>query len=509
MRVRWGLLITMLAAAGCAPGAVSPVARAPQAIAPRFALYQANLALDLQTERTVQALPAPAAWDTVVVTVNSPRLKAPLVSPVFTSAASLSVGFTVPVGSASIEATLFQGGATGSLIASGSTTLALLAGPNVATISVMPEGSTVGTLAGTGTPGFSPEGTAAASAQLNRPTDVAVDASGNVIFVEEGNHRVRMIPKVPGTYFGQAMLAGRVYTVAGTGAVGLAGDNGPATSAQLNAPSGLALDASGNLYIADTNNNKIRRVDSAGIITTSVGNGIAGGSADGMNAATAQIKGPTGVAVDASGNLFVADTQNHLVCMVPAAAGNYFGKTMTAQYLYKIAGTGTMGFNGDGAYGTSSQLNAPTALRVDDMGNLIIADTGNNRVRILAAAAGNRFTLSLAAFYLYTITGGGASSADFIPAMSAKLESPAGIALDAAGNLLVADSLNHRIRKVVPGGQISTLAGGLAAGFGNGLLMNAKFNSPRGLVLTPSGEVLIADRDNHRLRLLRAGMGGL
>ncbi|HEY9900478.1 MAG TPA: hypothetical protein V6D00_14980 [Pantanalinema sp.] len=513
MRALRRSMIVALAVTGCAPATVSPAARAPQAIAPGLGLYQARIDLALELERRVQALPAPAAWDTVVVTVSSQHLKAPLVSsPLSTSAASLSVGFSVPVGSASIEAALFHGGASGSLIASGSTAIALVAGPNVATLSVQPTGGTLGTLVGSGGTGFSPNGTSAASALLNQPTGVVMDASGSVLFVERANHSVRMVPKVPGTYFGVAMDAGRVYTVAGDGSPGNSGDGGPATAARLQYPTGLALDPLGSLYIADTTNNKIRRVNPSGTITTFAGNGVAGPCTDGYPATSAQLSGPSGVAVDASGNLYIADSGNHLVCMVPVAAGSYFGKSMAANSLYKIAGTGIGGFDGDGMPGTSTRLAYPTAVALNSWGDLVVADTMNHRVRLLPAVAGNRYGQGLAADAMATIAGTGTAgfNADFIAGMSAQLANPSAVAIDSAGNVLIADSSNHRIRKLGYDGQISTLAGGSGSGFENGLAtVSGKFSFPWGIALTPFQEVVIADRDNHQLRLLRPWPGGI
>lgn len=513
MRPLWRWAIAALAVTGCAQGAVTPVAQTPQAIGPGLDLYKAHLSLGLTVERRVQALPAPAAWDTVVVTVNSPRLKGPLTAPIVTGAATLSIGFNVPVGSASIEAALFHGGATGSLVASGSTVLALVAGPNVASLSVQPTGVTLGTLAGGGGSGASANGIPAQDSLLNRPMDVVTDTAGNVLFAEESNHRVRMIPKVAGTYFGIPMTSGRVYTVAGTGGAGLGGDNLLATSADLNRPCGIALDASGNLYIADTYNHKIRRVNPSGVITTAVGNGVPGGAGDGINAPDAQLKSPEGVAVDGAGNLYIADTGNHQIVMVPAAAGNYFGKTMAANAYYAIAGTfGVSGFAGDGNMaGTGTQFNSPAALRFTPQGDLIIADTMNHRIRLIPTVSGHRFGMTRAMNIVNTLAGNGSpgSYGEGIMATTAQVCAPVGLAINSSGNLFFADTQNHRIRQVDYNGMISTVAGVGASGFENGLAMlNGKFSAPRGLAFGGADELVVADTNNHQLRIVRNWAGG-
>lgn len=202
--------------------------------------------------------------------------------------------------------------------------------------------------AGTGEAGYSGDGSAAASAMLQAPTGLAVDAGNAVFFSDTGNHRVRMIDP-----------SGRVRTVAGNGAAGYEGDGGPAASARLNAPTGLARGASGELYIADTGNHCIRKVDSAGQITT---------IADGLNS-------PAGLAVDPRGSLIVADTGSNRILMIG-----------TDGAIDTIAGDGGAGFGGDGGPAASARLNAPMGLAVDLSGNILVADTGNNRIRELSPA---------------------------------------------------------------------------------------------------------------------------
>jgi hypothetical protein len=221
---------------------------------------------------------------------------------------------------------------------------------------------TIITVAGTGTAGYSGDGGAATSAQLNSPYGVAVDSSGDLFIADAGNNVIREV--IPAT--------GIIITVAGTGKAGYSGDGAAATSAQLNSPLGVAVDSSGNLYVADTGNNAIREVVQAtGTIITVAGTGTAGYSGDGAAATSAELSGPVSVAVDASGNLFIADAGNNVVREVVQTTGD----------IVTIAGNGTAGYSGDGGSATSAQLSDPTGLAVDANGNLFIGDSGNDCVR--------------------------------------------------------------------------------------------------------------------------------
>jgi hypothetical protein len=236
------------------------------------------------------------SWDTVQVKVSSPRLKSPFLSqPLVTTDATVSLAILVPPGSATIEAALFNGGTEGTLLASGSAVVNLLPGPNVASLSVMPVGATLGVVAGNGMTSGGTEGSLPMETPVNAPVGVAVHPSGGLLYVERDAHRVRMIPKSAGTYYGVNMDANQVYTVAGTGSPGDMGDGGPATSAMLQDPSAIALDASGSLYIADTINNRIRKVVSDGTITTAVGSTVPGSSSEGYPVTSARFKAPEGV----------------------------------------------------------------------------------------------------------------------------------------------------------------------------------------------------------------------
>ena len=244
---------------------------------------------------------------------------------------------------------------------------------------------------------------------------------------------------VPGEVF--AASGNIISTVAGNGTADFSGDGGPATSAQINIPYGLAVDGAGNLYIADAVNNRIRKVDTSGNISTVAGNGMYGSSGDGGPATMAQLAVPTGVAVDSAGNLYIADSDNNRVRKVDAS-GN----------ISTVAGNGTADFSGYGGPATSAQLSMPMGVAVDSSGNLYIADTGNHRIRKVDAS-GN----------ISTVAGNGTigSSGYGGPATSAQLKAPHRVAVDSAGNLYIADTYNHQVRKVdapVPAGGLTVTA---------------------------------------------------
>ena len=222
-------------------------------------------------------------------------------------------------------------------------------------------------LAGNGTPGLSDDSVDAAYSLVNRPSGVAAGAEGDVYFSDQGNLRVRKITR-----------AGRIVTVAGSGVRGYYGDGGPAAQAQLNFPGALALDASGNLFITDTGNHVVRRVTPAGLITTYAGSGVRGFSGDGGLATQAalNLENPGALAVDAAGSLYVADTRNNRIrCVTPGGL------------IFTVAGTGEPGFRGDGGPAADARLNLPAGLAVDASGNLLVADTGNHRIRLLSRLA--------------------------------------------------------------------------------------------------------------------------
>jgi sugar lactone lactonase YvrE len=285
--------------------------------------------------------------------------------------------------------------------------------------------ATISAVAGTGAAGFSGDGSAAVSAQLNAPGGLAVDGAGDLYIADTGNNRIRFVSAATHT----------ISTFAGMGTAGFAGDGGLATLAELNAPQGLFITAAGTLYIADTGNNAVRAVGlTSNTITTLAGNGTAGFAGDGGSANSAQLSAPTAVVADAYGNLFIADTNNHRIREIAAynsSANNLDG------LISSIAGEGTAGFNGDGVAATA-YLDNPSGLAVDAAGNLYVADTGNNLVREISGGQIRTVAGTGTAGY----TGDGAFST------AAALNAPQAISLDGSGDLLIADTANQVLREV-------------------------------------------------------------
>ena len=276
---------------------------------------------------------------------------------------------------------------------------------------------------------------------------------------------------------------GIITTVVGGGGNGI-GDGGGATNANLYWPMGMAVDASGNLFIADSAFNCIRKVDTRGIITTVAGNGTYAYSGDSGPATNASLSNPYGVAVDTSGNLFIADTFN-----------NRIRKVNTNGTITTVAGTGTNSYSGDGGAATNASLYCPMGLAVDASGNLFIADTGNYRIRKVGTNG-----------IITTRTGG-------IP------HSPSAVVVDASGNLIITDGTYGRISRVSTNGVVTTVAGNGTNGYSGdgGAATNAALNHPQGVALDSSASLFIADSSNNRIRQVgtngiittMAGVGGI
>jgi uncharacterized protein (TIGR03437 family) len=382
--------------------------------------------------------------------------------------------------------------------------------------------------AGTGAPGFSGDGGLAVKAALTAVHELLASPYSTSIYLGDGA-RVRSVD-----------MAGVIRTCAGDGYVHSVGDGLPATLANLNQPSAVALDASGNLFIADTGTQRVRQVVPKGVIVTAAGTGTAALGAEGALAANSSLNFPMGVAIDPSGNLLIADTYNHRIRQVTSdgrvrtiagiGSGGYGADGATpltvalrgprgictdrtgtlyvvdtsnhrvlripfGGLVQTVAGNGSPGDGGDGGQASMAQLNQPSACKVDSYGNLYIADTLNHRIRKVSANGA-----------ISTVAGTGAAGfgGDEGPAIAAQLSGPIGVAGDDTGNLYVADTGNHRVRLITPDGVIHTIAGVGTPGYSGdkGAAASAQLNLPAGLVLDGSGALYIADTGNQRVRRL-------
>ncbi len=393
-------------------------------------------------------------------------------------------------------------------------------------------GESITTIAGTGLGGpATGDGGAATSAQLNSPGGVAVDGIGNVFFCDTGNHRLRRID-----------VNGIITTIAGTGSAGYTGDTGAATLAQLSSPHGVAVDGLGRVFVADTDNNVIRRIEIDGTITTVAGTGVAGYNGDGGPATAAQLQGPYGVAVDAGGLVLIADSLNYRIrriqdddtiatvagtgnpgdgadgtlatmadlagpvgvavgpggrIVIADAANHRIRRIETDNTISTIAGIGTPGFAGDNGQAKLAALNVPLGVAVDSTGRVAVADYQNQRIRAIETDG-----------TITTVGGNGALGfgGDSNQATSALLKAPFATAVDAQGRIYVADTLHSVIRRIDVDGTISTFAGtGIAGDSGNnGPATAAQLSNPNGIVIDGQGRLVIADVLNNKVKRVDA-----
>jgi hypothetical protein len=283
-------------------------------------------------------------------------------------------------------------------------------------------------------------------------------------------------------YSAAACGRGMLSTVAGNGNTTYPGDGRPATAVGFNSPWGLAVDAAGNIYVADTSNNAVRKIDANGIVTTVAGTGTAGLSGDGGPATVARLNGPARIAFSPSGDLFIADTNNNRVRRVNASG-----------VITTVAGTGSASYGGDGGQATAARIRQPYDIAFGPDGAYYIADRGNQRVRKVATTG-----------IITTVAGNGVSgyNGDDIPATSARLRTPYSLAVDSHGNLFIADYDNERVRKVNSDGIISTVAGtGVATASGDGgLAIEAGLHKPSHVLVTAAGDLFISEQNNNRVR---------
>ncbi len=331
------------------------------------------------------------------------------------------------------------------------------------------------TYAGNGNVGYSGDGGQATNAQINMTNGLKFDDNGNLYIADQFNHVIRKVD-----------TDGVITTIAGNGISGFSGDGGLAVNAQIASPIGVAIDNLGNIYFCDYLNQRIRKINSEGIISTIAGNGVAGFSGDGTSAASAQINLPQGITSDDSGNIYFADRAN-----------NRIRKISSNGIISTYAGTGIEGFSGDGSAATSAQINYPIHPTIDQNGNLFFCDAVNQRVRKIDA---NGIISTIAGNGIAGFTGDGANAA------SAQINSPQGLEIDSQGNLYIADNANNRIRKINSNGIISTIAGNGVAGFtGDGALaVNAQINYPRGVAIKNDGGIYFGDGNNFRIRAIQS-----
>lgn len=335
---------------------------------------------------------------------------------------------------------------------------------------------TIATIAGNGNPGNSGDGGQAREAELSSPQGVALDGKGNVYFTDTFAHVVRRI----GT-------DGVITTVAGRGVAGFGGDGGLGTAALLNEPKGLAIDGEGRIYVADSLNHRLRRIGTDGVITTVAGTGIGRFSGDGGPAAAAALNEVSGVAVASDGSVFVADLGNARV-----------RKITTDGRIDTVAGNGNSRYSGDGGAAVAAALDSPQGIGMGVDGAFYLTDSVNNRVRMVAADGTIR-----------TIAGTGASGfgGDGGPAVEAELRHPQGTVVRGNdGSIYFSDRKNNRIRKITADGTIQTVAGNGAAGFAGdgGPAVAAALNFPTDVELDADGSLYIADSGNHRIRRVRS-----
>ena len=396
----------------------------------------------------------------------------------------------------------------------------------------------ISTVAGDDNSGYNGDGKPATAAELYGPHGVAVDAAGDIFIADSANNRIREVVESSGAAADYNVAIGDIITVAGDGKPGYKGDNGFANQAELDQPSGVAVDAAGDLFIADSENNVIREViESSGaaaaygvaigdIITVAGDNAASatgGYSGDGGPATKAEFRDPNGVAVDAAGDLFIADEQNQVIREVVESSSAAAAYHVAIGDIITVAGVTSPGFiggySGDGGPATKAELDFPADLAVDNAGDLFIADRFNDRIREVVESSGAAAALGVAVGDIVTVAGDGTPGYQGYdgPARKAELSNPTGVTLDAAGDLFIADEGNDVVREVVESssaavalgvavGDIVTVAGDGDPGYaGDGGPANvASLLSPTS-VAVDEGVLFIADTSNERIREVAPG----
>jgi hypothetical protein len=345
----------------------------------------------------------------------------------------------------------------------------------------------ISTIAGNGTLGYSGDGGPATLAEFGSPVQGSIDAAGNMYFADIFNSVIRKVD-----------VSGNMSTIVGyyPGHRGYSGDGGPATAAELDITTGVSFDASGNMYVADNENNVIRIVNALGVINRSAGTGGFGYSGDGGQASAARLAYPSVARFDSKGNMYIADYYNNVIRKVNPAGfiSTVVGDTISGGY-------NKGGYSGDGGLATAAELKLPQDIAFDSSGNMYIADYWNNVVRkvdtsgIITTVIGNGYNAG---------TGNGGYSGDGGLATAAELYGPTGLAFDALWNLYIADAHNNVIRKVNTSGIISTIAGNHIRGYSGdgGPSVSAELNQPEGVFFDTKGNLFISDEDNNVVRMV-------
>jgi hypothetical protein len=371
------------------------------------------------------------------------------------------------------------------------------------------------------------DGGVATRAHLSSSDGMAIDGSGNLVIADTANNRIRVVAESTGTFYGQAMTTGDIYTIAGNGTSGVStGDGGPATAAALDSPRDIAIDAAGNLAIPTENEIRVVAATTGTFYGQAMTAGdiyrIAGGSqgirGDGGPALLASLTGPRAAAIDAAGNVIIADTGNARIRVVAEKTGTFYGQAMTAGDIYRIAGN-LAGFSGDGGPGTAADLLWPGGVSMDGSGNVVIADSGNFRIRVVAATTGTFYGRAMTAGDIYTVAGHSAPlSGNGGPALSAVLGTPDAVAATGSGTVavgtpgemwLVPATAGSLFGQVMVAGHIYAVAGNGRNGFSGdgGPATTAELDNPSGLAFDGNGNLLIADTDNNRIRVVAATTG--
>ncbi|MBS1652265.1 MAG: hypothetical protein JSU07_09675 [Bacteroidetes bacterium] len=318
----------------------------------------------------------------------------------------------------------------------------------------------------------------ASFSKLYYPYALATDNSGNVLIAEHFSNMVRCVKSND-----------IISIVSGNGKAGNSDDNSSAKNSPLNLPSAVAVDALGNVYVAEWNSNKIRKIDTKGILTTIAGTGNAGYSGNGGPATSANISSPSGIAIDGQGNIYITEYANHVVRKIDPSG-----------IITLVAGTPhVQGFSGDGGRADACQLNGPHGVTIDDSGNIYIVDSGNDRIRKVSVQNNSSNITTIAGNGVRGFSGDGGS------ATSAQIAMPQGVAVDASGNVYFTDMLNNRIRKVNTSGIISTIAGDGIRGLkgDNGLASASEIAGPIGIAISSTGAIYFTDTFNHRIRVIK------